>query len=267
METSLIDRYLRRACDYSGKPYTTHRLAQRCEMDISREGPEAFTSVQLQGKQGRGHKKHRRLFPTAPLGKILYVCTGLLNIDFPSAELLAALRGRHAAFAALANHYIERSEHPYPLRIPPQLAIQFAQDHLRVEIDPEVIEAIAQSTAIGASSDTRHFIVHLLELELHARRQRWKRVDLARWRATGFLRPRVPTPFVGPPKPKPKGTVYRVTERHAELLRLFDRADEAAKQHIVQFANFAAEARPLVQLRPAGQHDQAHMPDPLPETR
>ena len=56
MGKSLVDRRLKRALDWSGKPYTEHRLAERCSLDISYHGPEARTSVRMKGVRGYPRK-------------------------------------------------------------------------------------------------------------------------------------------------------------------------------------------------------------------
>lgn len=56
MEKSLVDRCLKRALDWSGKPYTEHHLVERCSLDISYHGPEARTSVRMKGVRGYPRK-------------------------------------------------------------------------------------------------------------------------------------------------------------------------------------------------------------------
>ena len=66
-EVSLEARYLKRARDECGTPYTKAKLVARCEDDIVYYGPDARTSVKIKGSKGSGLKKHRRLIPTGQL--------------------------------------------------------------------------------------------------------------------------------------------------------------------------------------------------------
>lgn len=211
MEKSLVDRCIKRASDCSGAPYTQHRLAERCSLDISYLGQEARTSVQMKGARGHGLKKHRRIIPLGPPGEIRYASSGLLHIDFPSVELLAALRGDSAAFHALAGFYTAASECPYQQQMPMELAIQFAHEHISVEIDPDVVDALIQNNPPGPFGNSRQLICHLLEVEHIARKRRWKRVDLARWRSAGLAWPLVRLPRARPSSAKPEGIVCRVS--------------------------------------------------------
>lgn len=52
MEKSLVDKFLKRAIDSGGIPFTEHRLVERCSLDISYLGPEARTTVRMKGMRG-----------------------------------------------------------------------------------------------------------------------------------------------------------------------------------------------------------------------
>ena len=66
-------------------------------------------------------------------------------------------------------------------------------------------------------------------------------MDLGKWVSAGLTWPLVrPVSKRLQVAAKPPGVVYRLTERHAKLLRLFDKADEVGKQHLEQAASFAA---------------------------
>lgn len=246
MEQTLVDRCIKRASDLSGTPYTRTTLVERCSLDISYDGPEARTSVQMKGVRGHGLRKNRRLLPSGPLGEILFSTSAKkLHIEFPSVELLVALRGQSAAFQALAGYYTDSLESRYPKQMQLELALQFAHEQIGVEIDPDVVEAVIQSIPSGPFGNSRLLIYHLLEVEHAASKRRWKSVDLAKWRSAGLTWPVVRLLPSRPIAPKPEGTVSRVSDRHAELLRLFDQADETGKLHIEQGAAFAVAARQM----------------------
>lgn len=240
MEKSLVDRCLKRAINSTDTPYTEHRLVERCSLDISYHGPEARTSVRMKGVRGYGLKKSRRLMPSGPPGEIQYTSPGLLHIDFPSVALLAALRGHSAALYALAGYYTDSLEARYPQQMPVELGVQFALEHIQVELDLDVVEALIQNNPSAPLGNARQVIFHLLEVEHIARKRRWKRVDLAKWRSAGLVWPLDRSPRARPAPPRPVGTTYRVSERHAKLLSLFAQADEAGKAHIEQAAAAAA---------------------------
>ncbi|RMA56477.1 hypothetical protein C8C96_4894 [Acidovorax sp. 100] len=242
LEKSLVDKCLRRALDPSGMPYTEHRLVERCSLDISYHGQEARTSVRMKGVRGYGLKKCRRLLPSGPPGEIKHATSGLLHIDFPSVALLAALRGQSVAHHALAGFYMGYSGARYPQQMPVELGGQFAQQHLEVEIDLDVVEALIQNNPPGPFGNSRQVIFDLLEVEHIARKRRWKRVDLAKWRSAGLTWPLVRLERAPPVAPRPLVATYRVSERHARLLRLFDQADEAGKGRIEQAAESAVSA-------------------------
>lgn len=244
-EKTLVDRYLRRARDHSGTPYTKSQLVDRCEKDVSYDGPEARTTVQLKGVRGSGLKKHRRLIPTGPLGEIRYGYDGLLSIEFPSVPLLAALGSDSQVISALARYYTRHAEPPYPAQMTVELAVKFAHENLRVELDHEVIEALCMNEQWHDLGNGYSLICDMLRVEQKALEMRWKRVELTKWRAAGLdwpvlrYEPKNPRPM----PPKPVGVLYRISERHAQLLRLFDQADEAGKQHIEQAGAFAAASK------------------------
>jgi hypothetical protein len=246
MEKALVDRCLKRALDDSGIPYTEHRLAERCSLDISYHGPEARTSVRMKGVRGYGLKKCRRLLPSGPPGEVQYTSSGLLHIDFPSVALLAALRGHSAAHHALAGFYTDSSGARYPQQMPVELGAQFALEHIDVEIDLDVVEALIQNNPPAPFGNAHHVIFYLLEVEHIARKRRWKRVDLAKWRSAGLTWPLVRLERGRPASPKPFGSTYRVSERHAKLLRLFDQADEAGRARIEEAAALVAAVRPTI---------------------
>lgn len=243
MEKALVDRCLKRALDDSGIPYSEHRLAERCSLDISYHGPEARTSVRMKGVRGYGLKKCRRLLPSGPLGEIRYTSSGLLHIDFPSVALLAALRGHSAAHHALAGFYTDSSGARYPQQMPVELGAQFALEHIDVELDLDVVGALIQNNPPAPFGNSRHVIFYLLEVEHIARKRRWKRVDLTKWRSAGLTWPLVRLERARPAPPKPLGTTYRVSERHAKLLRLFDQADDAGRSRIEQAAAATAAVK------------------------
>lgn len=246
MEKSLVDKCLKRAIDSSGAPYTEHRLVERCLLDISYHGPEARTSVRMKGVRGYGLKKSRRLMPSGPPGEIQYTSPGLLHIDFPSVALLAALRGHSAAHHALAGFYTGSSGARYPQQMPVELGVQFALEHIDVEIAPDVVEALIQNNPPAPFGNSHRVIFYLLEIALIARKRRWKRVDLAQWCSAGLTWPLVRLERARPASPKPLGTTYRVSERHAKLLRLFDRADEAGRARIEEAAALVVAVRPTI---------------------
>ena len=240
IENSLLDRCMNRARDLNGTPYTQYRLAEHCSRDISNYGPEARTPVRMKGVRGYGLKKSRRLIPKGPLGEIQYASSGYLHIDFPSVALLAALRGHSTAHNALARYYTSASGAHFPEQMPAQLGVQFAQEHLSVEIDPEVVETLIQNNPPAPFGNSRQIISHLLEVDHIARKRRWKRVDLAKWGSAGLTWPLLTLPRAKPSLPKPMVGISRLLERHAKLLRLFEQADEAGKAHIEQAAATAA---------------------------
>lgn len=244
MEQTLVDRCIKRASDLSGTPHTRSTLVERCLLDISYDGPEARTSIHMKGERGYGVRKNRRLLPSGPLGEIRFATAPkMLHIEFPSVELLVALRGQSAAFQALAGYYTDSLEARYPQQVQLELALQFAHEHISIEIDLDVVEAVIQHIPSGPFGSSRLLIYHLLEVEHAALKRRWKSVDLAKWRSAGLTWPVVRLLPSRPIAPKPEGTVYRVSDRHAKLLRLFDRADEAGKLHIEQGAAFVVAAR------------------------
>lgn len=240
MEKSLVDRCLKRALDGSGIPYTELRLADRCSLDISYHGPEARTSVRMKGVRGCGLKKSRRLIPAGPLGEIQYASSGQLHVEFPSVALLAALRGHSTAHHALAGYYTSATGPFFLEQMPVQLGTQFAQEHLSIEIDPEVVETLIQNNPPGPFGNSHTVIFYLLEVEQIARKRRWKSVDLSKWRSAGLNWPLLPHPRATPVSLKPMGRIFRVSERHAKLLRLFEQADEAGKARIEKAAAAAA---------------------------
>lgn len=241
-EKSLVDRYLSRARDLSGTPYSKQQLVERCERDITYDGRAAQTTVQLKGVRGRGLKKHRRLIPSGPLGVIRYVAGGMLNLEFPSVALLAVLDGDSKVFSALARYYTQNAEPPYPDQMTLELAAKFAHEDICVEIDQEVIEQLCKSNLYRGVPNAYAIIWSLLQVEKKTLDMRWKRVELAKWKSAGLTWPilNYERKLMPPPKPKPEGVLYRFTERHAKLLRLFDKADEAGKQHMEQAAIYAA---------------------------
>lgn len=240
MEKSLVDRCLKRALDADGTPYTEHRLAERCALDISNLGPEARTSIRMKGVRGYGLKKTRRLMPSGPPGEVQYTSPGFLHIDFPSVAMMAALRGHSSAHHALAGFYAASSGARYPQEMSVDLGVRFALEHIDVEIDPDVVEALIQNTPSNPFGNSRLVIFHLLEVEHIARRRRWKRVDLTKWRSAGLTWPLIRLERPRPVATRPVEQIYRVSDRHAKLLRLFDQADEAGKAHIEQAAAHAA---------------------------
>lgn len=237
IEGALVERCLKRATDYNGVPYTTFNLAEVCARHVELHGPQATTCVRMKGVRGLGLKIHRRLFPTGPLGLVEYGHSGSLSVEFPSLELLTTLRGHHSAHCALASYYMRSAEPDYPDHWPLPLAIQFAQQRIGVELDADVIEAAFTLSPQMPLRNGYALIYSLLEVEHVARKRRWKRVDLAKWVSAGLTWPLVrPVSKRLQVAAKPPGVVYRLTERHAKLLRLFDKADEVGKQHLEQAA-------------------------------
>lgn len=242
MEESLVSRYLKRACDPHGMPYTKQKLVEMCQREIRYDGPDAKTEVQLKGVRGQGLKKHRRLLPSGPLGKVRAAYQGLLSIEFPSTQLLATLTSDSDVVSALASHYTHHAEPVYPAQMTVELAVKFAHESLRVEFDLEVIEALHQNNPCRSYGNAYALISDMLRVEQKALEMRWKRVDLAKWKAAGLDWPIVPfePKMLRPIAPKPAGVFYRITERQAKLLQLFDASDEVGKFHIEQAAAFAA---------------------------
>lgn len=256
LEDSLLDRYLRRAYDYNDKPHTQTSLVQRCRLDIEFEGPDSCTEVRVKGTTGYGLKKHRRLFPSGPLGEVKYESSGFLRVEFPSVALLAALTRGNCVDSPLATYYTNHAEEPYPQHMPLELAIQFAHKHLKVEIDPEAIEILFRNYPpnpyIGNSS-SHLLICDMLEIERVAIKRRWKSVNLQKWQAAGLAWPlerrlerRAPAHVVrsSTAPQEPVSRLYRLTQRQAKLLLLFAQTDEIGKQHIEQSAAMAAVAHP-----------------------
>lgn len=189
LEQTLLDRYLARALDYSGKPWTKDKLIQRCEQHIEMYGRQAKTGLHMKGIVGMGLKSGRRLFPTGPLGHVEYGTSGgLLSVEFPSLELLDALDGYMSVskHSALARYYISKSEPAYPEVLLLPLAIQMAQDITEdVVIAEDVVEAVFYYERFPLAS-TFGFAMDILRVEDEARKRRWKRVDLPRWEAAGL---------------------------------------------------------------------------------
>lgn len=143
IENALLDRCLARVLDYDSTPLTKGKLLERCSRDVRREGRQAKTNVYLKGTRGAGLKKHRRIFPSGPLGVVAYGDSGRLYVEFSALELLGALGGQSARHTALAEYYLKRTEPPYPDTLPLPLAIQLAR-HITesVEIAEDIAEAI-----------------------------------------------------------------------------------------------------------------------------
>lgn len=193
LERTLWDKYLARALDYTGKSMTQDRLTQRCEFDIEMYGREAVTGIKMKGVVGMNIKSRRRLFPTGPLGQVEYGDNGILSVEFHSLELLEALDGPLSVkkHSALAKHYREKSDPPYPEDIPFALALQLAEQiTAHVEIGEDVVESVWQQ----CKSPFKFFSIatDLLRIEDVAHKRRWKRVDLQRWEAAGLDWPALP---------------------------------------------------------------------------
>lgn len=242
MEDALVERCLKRTKDCRGAPYTKYSLAEVCALHVELYGRQATTCVRMRGVRGRDLKVHRRLFPSSPLGRVEYAHAGELSVEFPSFELLTSLRGHTHAHSTLAGYYIRSAEPAYPDRWPLSLAIQFAHQHISVELDADVLEAAFADSARMPLGNGHALIGCLLEVEHIARKRRWKRVDMVKWGAAGLTWPLVrPLPQTrSQGDSKAPGVLYRVTKRHAKLLRLFDESDAAGKEHIEQAARFAA---------------------------
>lgn len=246
MEKSLVDRCLKRAIDCNGTPYTEYRLVERCTLDISYDGPEARSSVRMKGVRGYGVKRTRRLLPSGPLGEIQYTSPGMLHIDFPSVPLLAALRGHSAVHNALAGYYTDSSGARYPQQMTVELGVQFSHEHIDVEIDLDVVEALIQNNPQAPFGNSRSVIFEMLDVAHEARKRRWKTVDVSKWRSAGLTWPLVRMERARPASPpRPMGTTYRLSERHAKLLRLFDLADETGRVTIEQAAHAAGAGRSM----------------------
>lgn len=246
IENALLDRCLARVLDHDNTPLTKGKLLERCSRDVRHGGRQAKTDVYLKGNRGAGLKKHRSIFPSGPLGEVIFGDSGRLYLEFSSLALLGALGGPSAQHSALATHYLQWTKPPYPDTLSLPLAMQLAQQISEfAEIAEDVVEAIWSRQPRQWSSHA--IALHLLQVEDEAKKRRWKRVDLAKWKSVGLTLPVLdpparsrPTAQIPPRPPKSPGVVFRVTERHAGLLRLFDRADEDGKQHIEQAARFAA---------------------------
>ncbi len=252
LENTLLDKRLARALNASNQPYTKAGLIARCESDIEFFGREARTGIYMKGSRGMRLKNRRSLFPTGPLGDVEYADTAnkTLRVEFPSVALLEALDGDGWSItkhSALARYYTKQADPPYPQALSLPLAIQMAQ-HIteHVEVAEDVLEALFHEGRSPYSLSPHGFAMSVLQVEDEARKRRWKRVDFAKWKAAGLtypvLRHQPKTPKQEP-RPKPPGVVFRITERQAALLRLFERADEDGKQHIEQAARFAAKPR------------------------
>jgi len=175
-EKSLLDRYLMRARDHSGALFTKSRLIDRCTRDVAYDGPEARTTVQLKGERGRGLKKHRRLIPNGPLGEIRYGFDGLLSIEFPSTQLLAALDSDFQVSSALARYYLNHAKPAYPAQMTVELAVKFAHENLRVEFDLDVIEALFQQQRFSLGVGNAYSLIcDMLGVESKALEMRWKK--------------------------------------------------------------------------------------------
>lgn len=240
-----MSRCLKRTLDCGGAPYTEHQLRERCRTAISNEGVEAVISIRIKGVRGHGLKKQRRLFPHGPLGKVWRAETGLLHVEYSAAALLSALSGQHAVFRAMAHHYTSVFGGSYPQQMPLALAMQFAQQHLRVEVDPEIVECVFQKSPPSAFGNAWRVIVDLLEVEHIALQRRWKSVDMQRWKSAGLT-----SPLLCALKTRPgagsqsmSSMVFRgLSQREAKLLERFRKADEPGKVFIEQGASFAAAA-------------------------
>lgn len=246
IEYALLDRCLARVFDHGKTPFTKGKLIEQCSRDVRLDGREAKTGVYLKGSRGMGLKRQRSIFPSGPLGEIAFGSDGRLYVEFPALELLGALDGPSARRTALAKFYLERTDPPYPNSLSLALAIQLAQQMTEsVAIAEDVVEAIWNQELPNWNA----FLIalNLLEVEDEAKKRRWKRVDLAKWKDANLTYPVLkPTPSK-PPKPverpKPPGVVFRITERQASLLLLFERSDEDGKRHIEESARFAAAQR------------------------
>lgn len=245
LETSLLERCLTRARDLSDKQCTRDGVINICERDIWFEGTQAQTQLKLRGTRGRRQKEHRRLFPSGPLGVILWESEGMLTLEFPSVELLCSLAGPSKARSALASHFTERAEPKYPLQMTVGMAMEFAHRNLAVEIDPDLIEALFNSARSPGLRSGPLLIADLLEVESHVIKQRWKRVDLARWRTTGQISPWALADHSEGPRrakvPDSSMVVHRITQRHAHLLSLFEKAGEGDKKQIELAASMACK--------------------------
>ena len=244
-EVSLEARYLKRARDECGTPYTKAKLVVRGEDDIVDYGPDARTSVKIKGSKGSGLKKHRRLIPTGPLGEVQRAYDGFLTIDFPSRELLDALHVGSKAVNALARYFTSNAVPVYPKDMSLELAVKFAHESLRVELDRDVIEELLQQNPPSILGNGHAVILQLLYVEQKALEKKWKRVELEKWKAADQTWPVIAIerkPML-PPTPRAEGVIYRITERQAKLLRLFDQADEAGKKHMEDAGLYAASQK------------------------
>ena len=238
-EESLEARYLSRALDYCDVPFTKEKLIERCINEIKYFGPYALISIRMKGVQGRGLKKHRRLIPNGPLGEIKSAYQGRLSIDFPAGQLLDVISGSYDRIVSLAHYFTESAEPAYNGNLNLELAMKFAHENLAVELDEDSVAAVLKQNPPNVLGNAYAIIMQLLYVEQRALALKWKRVELAKWIAAKQSWPLVP--FVcdrkRPATPKPvEGVLYRISERQAKLLRLFDRADERGKKQIEQAA-------------------------------
>jgi hypothetical protein len=127
--------------------------------------------------------------------------------------------------------------------MPVAVALQFAQQHLRVDLDPEVVELAHQNITASPIGDGSLLVQQLLEIEDVAVARRWETLDMDKWRAAGLTWPLIRPLRVRSVAPKTSGRMYLVSERHAKLLRHFDQADDAGKLFIEQSAVLAAAPR------------------------
>jgi hypothetical protein len=193
LERTLWDKYLARALNYTGQSMTQDGLIRRCELDIEMYGRESVTDINMKGVVGMKKKTRRRLFPTGPLGNVHYESNGLLLVKFPSLDLLEGLDGPMSLrkHHALAKHYRENSETPYPEDLPLALALQMArQITAHVEIGEDIVESVWQQC--NSPFKCLSIATDLLRIEDEACKRRWKSVDLPRWEAAGLDWPALP---------------------------------------------------------------------------
>lgn len=148
--------------------------------------------------------------------------------------------------SALARYYLNHAKPAYPAQMTVELAVKFAHENLRVEFDLDVIEALFQQQRFSLGVGNAYSLIcDMLGVESKALEMRWKKVDVSKWRDAGLSWPvlRIAPKNPRPAPPKPQGVLHRISARHAKLLQLFEKADEAGKLHIEQSAVFAAASK------------------------
>ena len=182
LEQALLGRCFARTLDACRRPITKQGLIERCVLDVRFGGNDATTELYIKGTRGQAVKTKRRLFPSGPLGEILFSNPGWLYVSFPAAATLDALGERTKKCQALAHYFEEAANPPYPLNPPLALVTQMAEAIVvKVAIEQEVLEAMytAKQKTPPWLRCSYSYIFQLLQIEDAAVENRWKRVNLA----------------------------------------------------------------------------------------